>query len=64
MSTRVHVALLLPFTDHSGEPKVLGVYHTATAAQARLWRHGQTAGYDQPTEVVSVELDADVNPDD
>lgn len=57
--TMVYVALLLPFTDGSGETEVLGVYSTRDGAQARCWRALQALGYEQPTDVVACAIDAD-----
>lgn len=59
----LHVALLLPFKDGSGEHAILGVYEDEAAAQARCWRVLQHLGYDQPTAVVSVLLDIDYEPE-
>lgn len=51
------VAMLLPFSDGSGDAVVLGVFSTRDAAEARCWRALRRLGYDQPTAVVERPLD-------
>lgn len=56
----VHVAMLQPFHDGSGgSAKVLGVYGQKFRAEARCYRELKALGYDQPTDVVALILDAD-----
>lgn len=53
----VYVALLLPYSDGSGDVSVLGVYSTRVDAEARCWRTLKRLGYEEPTEVVETLLD-------
>jgi hypothetical protein len=59
-----YVAMLLPFSDGSGEPVVLGIYSERHLAEARCWRALQRLGYEQPTAVISRPLDLDNEGDD
>lgn len=53
------VALLLPFSDGSGDTVVLGVWGTQEGAQACCWRELDELGYDRPTAVVPVAMNVD-----
>lgn len=48
----VHVALLLPFYDGSGETKLLGVFTNKVDAHARCHQEIVDQGYAQPTDVI------------
>lgn len=56
----VYVVLLKRHHDGSGEEKVLGVYGTSTAAEARCYRTLRDLGYDQPIEVIETVVGVDL----
>lgn len=57
--TDLFVALLLPFSDGSGEPVVLGIYTNKERAEARCYRAIRRIGYDQPTAIIERPLNFD-----
>lgn len=59
MSADVWVAVVLPYSDGSGEAEVLGVYSSPEGAEARCWRHGENTGLSQPTAVIERRIDYD-----
>lgn len=55
----LHVALLLPYHDGSGKTEVIGVYDSKDRAEAACYRRHKLNGYDQPTDVIPVNLNLD-----
>lgn len=60
----VYVAVLHSMHDGSGGPaKLLGAYTQTFLAEARCYRELKNLGYDQPTDIVALEIDKDYDLD-